>query len=68
MYSAKHSIMGEGVLLGLRSSTMLAEGSVGRFSSLPLIRRLSVSRLCNWAVTARPVLTTALIAARLALV
>ena len=68
MYSAKHSIMGDEALLALRSSTILAEGSTGRFSASPIMRRSGVSRLCSCAVTASPVLTTALIAARLALV
>ncbi|MOA35694.1 hypothetical protein D3C78_1571640 [compost metagenome] len=67
MYSASFSVTGDW-LRGLRSSTMLAAGNVGRPSDSSRMRRLPLCRLRSWAVIARPALTTANSADRLGLV
>ncbi|MNW22152.1 hypothetical protein D3C71_2234810 [compost metagenome] len=46
---------------------MLASGSSGRSSASPRMRMSAVIRLSSCAVTARPALTTAMIADRLSL-
>ncbi|MMZ69674.1 hypothetical protein D1872_325560 [compost metagenome] len=51
----------------LRISMMLASGSSGRSWASPRMRMSAVIRLSSCAVTARPALTTAMIADRLSL-
>ncbi|MNP87251.1 hypothetical protein D3C76_1880160 [compost metagenome] len=67
MCSARVSVTGD-LLCSLRSSMMLHSGSCGRPSASPTMRMSAGIRLCSWAVSARPALTTAMIADRLGLV